>query len=126
MGQPAQDNQDVPDIETEARMILSAVARMEGEWGAHKIAAVLCGGDEDWMKEDGLDELSVHGLLSHHAKLKVIAMIGALVDQDLVNRGAKKTLELTPEGGAVMTGDHDLSGEARKLLGKARNAMGMQ
>lgn len=57
--------EESPDIETEARMILSAVARMEGDWGAHKIAGVLCGSEARWLIDEGLNELSVYGLLDY-------------------------------------------------------------
>lgn len=119
------DDHETPDLKTEVRMILSAVARMEGEWGADKIAAVLCGAESQWIADQGLDDLSVYGLLSHHSKLTVIAMLGALVDQQLVSRGPSKTLELTVEGTAVMKDESDLGAETRKLLKKARGAQGL-
>ncbi len=117
---------ETPNIETEVRMILSAVARMEGQWGAHKIAAVLCGAEQQWLVEEGLDELSVYGLLSHLSQLKVIAMLGALEEQGLVRRGPYKTLELTLSGGAVMTSKRSLSAEAMELLQKARSVRGIR
>ncbi len=115
-----------PDIETEVRMLLSAVARMEGEWGAHKIAVVVCGGEREWLFDEGLDELSVYGLLSHLAQLKVIAMLGALEDQQLVRRGEHKTLELTLSGTAVMLNRRELTAESRRLLEKARSVSGVR
>ncbi len=117
---PHGEGAEPPDIDTVARMILSGVARMEEEWGAHKIAAVLCGSEASWLVQKGLDELSVHGLLDHLAQLNVIAMLGALEDQGLIRRGPHKTLKLTLTGSAVMMGKRELSEVTRTLLKKAR------
>lgn len=123
---PEPDAEQLPDIETEARMILSAVARMESEWGAYKIAAVLCGAEQQWLFDEELEELSVYGLLGHLAQLKVIAMIGALEDQELVRRGVAKTLELTLAGRAVMMNKRSLDAETKALLQKARSVRGFR
>lgn len=113
--------EQTPDIETEARMILSAVARLESKLGAHKIAAVLCGAEREWLLDRGFDELSVYGLLDYLAQLKVIAMLGALEDQQLLRRGEAKTLELTLSGRAVMMDKRSLSSKTKQLLKKARS-----
>lgn len=118
---PQEHESESPDIKTEARMLLSGVARMEGDWGAHKIASVLCGSDAQWLLDEGLAELSVHGLFDHLAQLNVIAMLGALEEQELIRRGPFKTLTLTLSGRAVMMDKRELSGETKTSLQKARS-----
>ena len=108
------------DIETDVRKALSAVARLDGEWGAHMIADVLTGSERKKVVENDLDELSVHGIIDDLSKMKVVAMLEVLVDRRLLRRANHKCLRLTAAGTAVMLKKRKLTHKTRIAVAEAQ------
>lgn len=106
-------------------MMLSAVARMEGEQGLQTVARVLCGSDREELLEAGLDELSVYGLLDDLPCSLVTTMLSSLVEEELVEKTDSGCLELTDTGTAVMLGETELPGDTAEILGEIRNIPGL-
>lgn len=110
------------DLETEIRMMLSAVARLAGRRGSHLVAAVLCGSEAQKVVKPGFDEMPVHGLLGDLGRRRVVGMLEALVRAGLIRRGDKRTVLLTLIGQAVMVGKRDPSPEVCEAVREAREA----
>jgi ATP-dependent DNA helicase RecQ len=90
------------------RQLLSAIARMNGQFGIGAVAEVLTGAENERMRKWSLDRLSVYGLLRAHTIKAVIAMLHRLVESGLARqRNPEGTtfmpvVELTAAGIAVM------------------------
>ena len=80
--------------------ILSCVARMQGRFGAQRIAQVLRGEDEPVLREHGLDQLSTYGLLRTWTTPHIRAVLDVLQSEGCVAVTAAPyhTVSLTPEG----------------------------
>ena len=92
------------ELATTVRILLSAVARLEGRQTPDVIAAVLVGSRRRQVTDAQLDELTVHGLLKGKAThAQVVAMLGALERTRMVGRNDRARLVLTPFGVEVMT-----------------------
>lgn len=109
------------DITTETRMILSAVAHMDGEWGMDIVAKVVCGSNSKRVIEPGLDELSVYGVLDDLSQRAVRRMLKCMVKRRLIGRLFDKRLRLRSLGVAVMKGNARLSEEMKKMLRERRD-----
>lgn len=98
------------DTITLIRQILSAVARLNGKFGAKTVADVLVGSESQKILQWKLDRLSVHGLLRHRKATQVMSMIHRLLESGLARQrdpdGVKfrPMLEITPAGVEVMAG----------------------
>ncbi len=108
------------DIALQTRQCLSAVARLQGDWGLHMVADVLRGSEKKRVIDAGLDELSVHGLLDTLTRAKILALLDTLLDAGLICRGAHNCVGLTPLGTAVMLEKRTLPAELARALETAR------
>jgi ATP-dependent DNA helicase RecQ len=90
---------------TEAQWIaiqktLSCVARMQGRYGAGRVAQVLRGEDDPVLRERELDKLTTFGLLRDWAAPAVRSLIDALIAEGCLSATADeyRTLSITPQG----------------------------
>ena len=93
------------------RQLLSAIARLRGNFGVGVVAEVLAGADNEKTQRWRFDQLSVFGLLRAHSIKRVIAMLHRLMEAGLARQrdpdGVKfrPVIELTAAGVAVMKGE---------------------
>jgi ATP-dependent DNA helicase RecQ len=100
------------DETLEVRIALSAIARLNGRFGAQRIAQVLTGSKAREVLHWGLDKLPTYAKLEKRSIGEVQDLLGLLADAGLVQRvgveGAPAgafVLSLTEEGAAVMKGE---------------------
>jgi len=92
------------------RKLLSAIARMKGQFGAATVAECLAGSENDRMLRWRLHELSVYGLLKLYHVKQIVAMLHRLMESGLARQrdpeGVKfrPVVELTAAGADVMRG----------------------
>jgi ATP-dependent DNA helicase RecQ len=95
---------------TLVRKLLSAVARLKGQFGAATVAECLAGSESDRMLRWRLHELSVYGLLKEYQVKQIVAMLHRLMESGLARQrdpdGVKfrPVVELTTAGIEVMKG----------------------
>ena len=95
---------------TLVRKLLSAVARLKGQFGAATVAECLAGSESDRMLRWRLHELSVYGLLKEYQVKQIVAMLHRLMESGLARQrdpdGVKfrPVVELTTAGVEVMKG----------------------
>jgi ATP-dependent DNA helicase RecQ len=65
--------------------VLSCVARMQGRFGASRVAQVLRGEDDAFLRERGLEKLSTFGLLSDWSAAGIRSVLEALVSEGCVS-----------------------------------------
>ena len=94
------------DETTVVKKVLSCVARMKGRYGRMRVAQVMAGSKLDALQYLGLDRLSTFGILEELSQPQILAIVDALVEFKLLRiEGTEYPLvQLTPEGGEVMTG----------------------
>lgn len=121
-----------PDVEvseettTLVRKLLSALARMRGQFGVATVAETLAGSESERILRWRLHELSVYGLLKQYQVKQIVAMLHRLMEAGLARQrdpeGVKfrPVVELTPAGVEVMRGTakppatlHDLAPVSR-------------
>ncbi len=94
----------------EVRIALSAVARLNGRFGAVRLAQVLTGSRARDIKGWGLDRIKTYGMLSHWSIERVKDLLSMLVDAGLLERlrieggRAAFVIGLTAMGRDVMRG----------------------
>ena len=114
------DNDDRKlDVEHVTLVILSTVARMQGQRGAHAMVAVMRGSRRQRICEAGFDELPVYGLLEWISRRRLRAMVEALIRSGLIARGRHRVLGLTCTGSAVMIGEIPLPKAVRESVERA-------
>lgn len=103
---------EVVDDETTlvVRKILSAVARLNGNFGVSMVADVLVGRENEKVARRGLDQLTVYGLLRAYKPAVVTEMIRRCVEAGLAeqvdpDRNFRPIVRLTPAGVRVMKGE---------------------
>jgi ATP-dependent DNA helicase RecQ len=95
---------------TLVRKLLSAVARLKGQFGAATVAECLAGSENDRMLRWRLYDLSVYGLLKQYNVKQIVAMLHRLMESGLARQrdpeGLKfrPVVELTAAGVEVMKG----------------------
>jgi ATP-dependent DNA helicase RecQ len=95
---------------TLVRKLLSAVARLRGQFGAATVAECLAGSESERMLRWRLHELSVYGLLKEYQVKQIVAMLHRLMESGLARQrdpdGVKfrPVVELTTAGVEVMKG----------------------
>jgi ATP-dependent DNA helicase RecQ len=95
---------------TLVRKLLSAVARLKGQFGAATVAECLAGSENDRMLRWRLYDLSVYGLLKQYNVKQIVAMLHRLMESGLARQrdpeGLKfrPVVELTTAGVEVMKG----------------------
>jgi ATP-dependent DNA helicase RecQ len=93
------------------RQLLSAIARLRGNFGVGLVAEVLTGAKNERTQRWGFEQLSVHGILRAHSSKRVIAMLHRIMEAGLARQrdpdGIKfrPVIELTSAGVAVMKGE---------------------
>jgi ATP-dependent DNA helicase RecQ len=93
------------------RQLLSAVARLKGQFGVGMIADVLAGNSSERTQRWNLENLTVFGLLRIHPIKRLIAMLHRVIESGLArqrNIGGDRPMyvvELTAAGVAVMKGE---------------------
>ena len=102
-----------------ALVILSTVARLQGQRGISAVVDVMRGTPQASLVEAGLDELGVYGMLDWIAGPRLRALVEVLIEAGLIARGSKQVLGLTAAGAAVMTGEVDLPKATERTMGRA-------
>lgn len=104
---PADRPMDDPHLEAK---ILSAVARLKGQFGAVMVAKVLTGSKEQALISFGLNRLSTYGLLSGFGQAQVQEWINELISRGYLftrshpmGKRIYRVLGLTPSGQEAMT-----------------------
>ncbi|HYE19591.1 MAG TPA: ATP-dependent DNA helicase RecQ [Tepidisphaeraceae bacterium] len=141
-GETDVDLRSTPDLSVEVsdetttlvRKLLSAVARMRGQFGVATVAETLSGSESERVLRWRLHELSVHGLLRQYQPKQIVAMLHRLMESGLARQrdpdGVKfrPVVELTPSGVEVMKGAakppanlHDLAPTARPAGGSSHS-----
>lgn len=90
---------------TRLLILLSAVARMQGEWGMHTVASVLRGSLARRLADNELDKLPVYGLLADFTQAQLVGMLEALIATGLVVLVEHRCVGLTKAGVEVMRGE---------------------
>ena len=96
---------DLTDDEAlRVRKLLACVARAEGRFGKHQIAACLRGSRSAKITQAGLDHLSTYGLLKDMTQDAILLYLDALVAAGClhITGGAYPTVGLTGQGRDVM------------------------
>jgi len=141
-GETDADARNAPDLSIEVsedtttlvRKILSAVARMRGQFGVATVAETLSGSESERVLRWRLQELSVHGLLRIYQPKQIVAMLHRLMESGLAKQrdpdGVKfrPVVELTQAGVDVMKGAtkppaalHDLAPTKRPAGGSSHS-----
>lgn len=107
------------ELTRRARILLSAVARMQGEWGMTTVAAVLRGSTSKKLVEHDLDKLSVWGMLAEFRQAQLVGMLEALLEAGLIMQGSFQCVGLTAYGTAVMRGQRPLPAGLADALERA-------
>ena len=80
--------------------VLSCVARMQGRYGGNRVAQVLRGEDDPFLRERELDKLSTYGLMREWTPQAIRTLLDALVAEACVavTSDAYRTVSITPLG----------------------------
>lgn len=111
---------------TLVRKLLSAIARLKGQFGAATVAECLAGSENDRMLRWRLYDLSVYGLLKQYQVKQIVAMLHRLMESGLARQrdpeGVKfrPVVELTAAGVEVMRGTQKPPTTLADLMPKAR------
>lgn len=109
------------------RKILSAVARLNGNFGIATVADVLLGSENDRIQRRRLNELSVYGLLKQYRATQVSEMVRRCVEAGLAeqvdpDRNFRPVVRLTRQGVAVMKAEAPPPEALADLLPRGRAA----
>jgi ATP-dependent DNA helicase RecQ len=109
------------------RKILSAVARLNGNFGIATVCEVLVGRENDKITRRRLDQLSVYGLLKLYKSTQVTEMIRRCVESGLAeqvdpDRNFRPIVRLTDQGAKVMRAEVSPPAELVDLLPRGRAA----
>jgi len=94
------------------RQMLSAIARLRGQFGISMVADVLAGSENEKVLRWRFQDLTVFGLLRAHSAKRIVAMLHRLMEAGLARQRDPEGLkfrpivELTASGVSVMKGDH--------------------
>ncbi len=94
------------DATTEARMLMSAIARTEERFGVGHIIDIVVGANTDRIRRLGHDQLPTHGVGKEHARPYWGLIVDNLLAQECIEQTAEQypTLRLTPKGRDVLFG----------------------
>jgi ATP-dependent DNA helicase RecQ len=90
------------EITVEAQKFLSALYRTGQRFGMHYIADVLRGSTERRILENGHEQLSVYGIGKERGKGQWLSIGDRLLELGAVAMGEYKTVQITPEGFALL------------------------
>jgi ATP-dependent DNA helicase RecQ len=112
------------------RKLLSAIARMRGQFGVATVAECLAGSESERMLRWRLHEVSVYGLLKQYQVKQIVAMLHRLMEAGLARQrdpdGVKfrPVVELTAAGVEVMKGAAKPPATLADLTPHARTSWG--
>jgi ATP-dependent DNA helicase RecQ len=106
------------DISTDARILMSAMARTSERFGIVHIIDVVIGADTKRIRELGHHEIKTFGAGRHQDKNHWRFIVNELLAQELIRQDGDRypVLKLTPRGSEVLTGKHDVFGLKREEL----------
>ncbi len=86
-----------------AKKILSCVARVQGRFGAHHVAHILRGSDNEKVRSFNHTSLTTYGLLFDCTQRVIVNWIEQLIDQQFLARDPEySTVHLSPTGIALL------------------------
>jgi len=114
------ENAAVDDAVTVAQKILSAVARLEGRFGAAHVVSVLRGSSSEKIRRMGHDQLTVHGLMRDTPAPAIQSYIDQLIDQGAIARttGDRPIVHLTDESRPFLRGEAKVTLRKPKIVEK--------
>ncbi len=106
------------DISTDARIVMSAVARTSERFGIVHIIDIVIGADTKRIKELGHHELKTFGAGRDKDKNHWRFIVNELLAQELIRQDGDRypVLKLTPKGAAVLTGRGEVFGLKREEI----------
>jgi ATP-dependent DNA helicase RecQ len=106
------------DISTDARIVMSAVARTNERFGIVHITDIVIGADTKRIKELGHHELKTFGAGRDKDKNHWRFIVNELLAQELIRQDGDRypVLKLTPKGAAVLTGKEEVFGLKREEI----------
>ncbi len=106
------------DISTDARIVMSAVARTSERFGIVHIIDIVIGADTKRVKELGHHELKTFGAGRDKDKNHWRFIVNELLAQELIRQDGDRypVLKLTPKGAAVLTGKEEVFGLKREEI----------
>ena len=109
------------NISTDARIVMSAVARTSERFGIVHIIDIVIGADTKRVRELGHHELKTFGAGRNKDKNHWRFIVNELLAQELIRQDGDRypVLKLTPRGAAVLTGKDEVFGLKREEV-KAR------
>jgi ATP-dependent DNA helicase RecQ len=113
------------DISTDARIVMSAMARTNERFGILHVIDVVIGSDTKRIKELGHDTLKTFGAGRDRDKNHWRFIVNELLAQELIRQDGDRypVLKLTPKGAVVLTGREEVFGLRRQEV-KARERRG--
>ncbi|MBR3350467.1 MAG: DNA helicase RecQ [Solobacterium sp.] len=104
------------DITVDAQKILSALIRTNQMYGAGMIVDILMGTRTERIKEKGLDQLSVYGIMKDAEKSEIEGIIRELSDQSLirVTDDQFRVLKADPSAVSVLKGEKKVTRMIRR------------
>ncbi|NTW67745.1 MAG: DNA helicase RecQ [Nitrospirae bacterium] len=104
------------DISTDARIIMSAMARTNERFGINHVIDVVMGADTKRVRELGHDQIKTFGAGRHRDKMHWRFIVDELLAQELIRQDGDRypVLKLTPKGATLLTGQEQISGIKRE------------
>jgi len=116
------------DVSTEARILMSAMARTNERFGVLHVIDVVMGADTKRVRELGHDRVKTFGAGRHKDKNHWRSIVDELLAQELIKQDGDRypVLKLTAKGAETLTGSGQVFGtkreEAKKSAGKRKAA----
>jgi ATP-dependent DNA helicase RecQ len=104
------------DISTDARILMSAMARTSERFGIVHIIDIVIGADTKRIRELGHHEIKTFGAGKNQDKNHWRFIVNELLAQELIRQDGDRypVLKLTPRGSEVLTGKHEVFGLKRE------------
>jgi len=104
------------DISTDARILMSAMARTNERFGIVHIIDIVIGADTRRIRELGHHELKTFGAGRHQDKNHWRFIVNELLAQEVIRQDGDRypVLKLTPKGSEVLTGKKEVLGLKRE------------
>jgi ATP-dependent DNA helicase RecQ len=104
------------DVTTDARILMSAMARTGERFGINHVIDVVTGADTQRVRDLGHHAVKTFGAGKHRDKNHWRFIVGELLAQELVRQDGDRypVLKLTPRGTAVLTGREQVFGLKRE------------
>jgi ATP-dependent DNA helicase RecQ len=111
---------DLEDITVEAQKILSCIYKTEQRFGIGLVAAVLKGSKRQKVLENGFDELSTYGIMSHYKIKEIKNLINFLIAEGyvLLSNSKYSVTQLSPKAMPVLKGEEKVYHKIRKRIEK--------